>query len=226
MRASGWTVGGVWSHLAVTESAAAFVPGTPSAPADGGSPVAREWPAELDGVLHRDWGPGAAREQERWVVRGGPGSGKSSLLVDVVRAAVMGGVGLDGVLVLSASATAGESTIHTDQNETVNLLPPDAGTLKETEAVGTLVTREEAPTEVSFLNEEAAAKAETDAIGMALDSGEDQSWSGGGLTGVVEIKDVDNIGEVICRRYRTVRAGEKSGYAKVVIFRNVYLMII
>lgn len=121
MRASGWTVGGVWSHLAVTESAAAFVPGTPSAPADGGSPVAREWPAELDGVLHRDWGPGAAREQERWVVRGGPGSGKSSLLVDVVRAAVMGGVGLDGVLVLSASATAGAALL-----EEITLgLPPE-----------------------------------------------------------------------------------------------------
>lgn len=39
-------------------------------------------------------------------MRGGPGSGKTSLIVDVVRAALAGGVGMDGVLVLTGSARA------------------------------------------------------------------------------------------------------------------------
>ncbi|WP_309234186.1 UvrD-helicase domain-containing protein, partial [Dietzia sp. SYD-A1] len=45
-------------------------------------------------------------------MRGGPGSGKTSLLVDVVRAAVTGGVGMDGVLVLTGSATAGAAVLE------------------------------------------------------------------------------------------------------------------
>lgn len=65
------------------------------------NPRGPAWPAELDGLLRRDWrepGPG-----DRWVVRGGPGTGKTALVADAVRAAVRGGVGLDGVLVLTAS---------------------------------------------------------------------------------------------------------------------------
>lgn len=50
--------------------------------------------------------------QDRWVVRGGPGSGKTSLVVDVVRSAVLGGVGLDGILVLTGSATAAAALVE------------------------------------------------------------------------------------------------------------------
>lgn len=78
----------------------------PDPPAD---PAHRTWPAELDALLGRDWG--AAGPPERWVVRGGPGGGKTSLVVDAVRSAVAGGVGLDGVLVLTASAAAGADLI-------------------------------------------------------------------------------------------------------------------
>lgn len=75
------------------------------------------WPGELDGLLDRDWTPAAGGgtgpgERDRWVVRGGPGSGKTALLVDVVRSAVTGGAGLDGVLVLTASATAGAALLE------------------------------------------------------------------------------------------------------------------
>ena len=64
------------------------------------------WPAELGGLVGRDWGARPAGDRDRWVVRGGPGSGKTSLIVDVVRAALAGGVGMDGVLVLTGSARA------------------------------------------------------------------------------------------------------------------------
>ncbi len=70
-------------------------------------PRPRSWPPRLDGLLGRDWGAHTAGDRDRWVVRGGPGSGKTSLIVDTVRSAVTGGVGLDGVLVLTASAAAG-----------------------------------------------------------------------------------------------------------------------
>lgn len=74
--------------------------------------AAREWPPELDGLLHHDWSSRTATRHGRWVVRGGPGTGKTSLAVDVVRAAVTGGVGLDGVLVVTASATAGSALLE------------------------------------------------------------------------------------------------------------------
>lgn len=87
------------------------------APAPGHDPgqrsrPARVWPAELAGLLDRGWTPGADAGPGRWVVRGGPGSGKTSLIVDVVRAAVTGGAGLDGVLVLTASARAGAELLE------------------------------------------------------------------------------------------------------------------
>ena len=74
-------------------------------PRPGGGATPRSWPSALADLVDRDWsaprGP-----QDRWVVRGGPGSGKTSLIVDVVREAVVAGVGLDGVLVLTGSARA------------------------------------------------------------------------------------------------------------------------
>ncbi|WP_017836602.1 PD-(D/E)XK nuclease family protein [Dietzia sp. UCD-THP] len=78
----------------------------------GQAPPTREWPTALGGLIGRDWGAGPADGQDRWVVRGGPGSGKTSLVVDVVRAAVTGGVGMDGVLVLTGSATAGAAVLE------------------------------------------------------------------------------------------------------------------
>src|SRR5690606_15869412 len=117
---------GVWSHLAVTESAAAPITGTPitgtpmtGAPMTGTSAIVppasaplREWPAGLHGLVGRVWDPRPAGRQDRWVVRGGPGSGKTSLIADVVRAAVTDGVGMDGVLVLTGSATAGAALLE------------------------------------------------------------------------------------------------------------------
>ena len=107
----------MWSHLAVTEPAAPFAvdPADPMDPAEVPSlpPSApsqespRRWPEELDELVDRDWGASRTGRQDRWVVRGGPGTGKTSLVVDVVRAAVSAGVGMDGVLVLTASAGAG-----------------------------------------------------------------------------------------------------------------------
>ncbi len=72
-------------------------------PAHGGAP--RSWPEDLAPLVGRDWSAPRGR-QDRWVVRGGPGSGKTSLIVDTVRSAVVGGVGLDGILVLTGSARA------------------------------------------------------------------------------------------------------------------------
>ncbi|MFN3340670.1 MAG: UvrD-helicase domain-containing protein, partial [Dietzia sp.] len=82
----------------------------------------RRWPPGLDDLVGRDWGPRHAGRQDRWVVRGGPGSGKTSLVVDVVRAAVTGGVGMDGVLVLTGSATAGAALLE----EVTRGLPPES----------------------------------------------------------------------------------------------------
>ncbi|MFN3602416.1 MAG: PD-(D/E)XK nuclease family protein [Dietzia sp.] len=82
----------------------------------------RRWPPGLDHLVGRDWGPRPPGRQDRWVVRGGPGSGKTSLVVDVVRAAVTGGVGLDGVLVLTGSATAGAALLE----EVTRGLPPES----------------------------------------------------------------------------------------------------
>ena len=82
----------------------------------------RRWPPELGDLIGREWGPRAVGRQDRWVVRGGPGSGKTSLVVDVVRAAVTGGVGMDGVLVLTGSATAGSALLW----EVTRGLPPEA----------------------------------------------------------------------------------------------------
>ncbi|WP_255584258.1 PD-(D/E)XK nuclease family protein [Dietzia sp. ANT_WB102] len=67
------------------------------------------WPPVLDDLVGRDWSAARTGRQDRWVVRGGPGSGKTSLIVDVVRSAVAGGIGMDGVLVLAGSATAAAS---------------------------------------------------------------------------------------------------------------------
>src|SRR5699024_5643255 len=109
------TVSGVWSDRAVTQTPRPdHIPGPRTAAARAG---ARVWPGELDGLLDRDWTPAAGGgtgpgERDRWVVRGGPGSGKTALLVDVVRSAVTGGAGLDGVLVLTASATAGAALLE------------------------------------------------------------------------------------------------------------------
>ncbi|WP_238529324.1 ATP-dependent DNA helicase [Dietzia alimentaria] len=86
-----------------------------SAPADGGAPAAdgtRSWPADLTDLLGRDWSTTRLGGQERWVVRGGPGSGKTSLVVDAVRSAILRGVGLDGVLVLTGSATAAAALVE------------------------------------------------------------------------------------------------------------------
>ena len=80
----------------------------------------REWPAGLHGLVGRVWDPRPAGRQDRWVVRGGPGSGKTSLIADVVRAAVTDGVGMDGVLVLTGSATAGAALLE----EVTRGLPP------------------------------------------------------------------------------------------------------
>ncbi|MDV8000853.1 PD-(D/E)XK nuclease family protein [Rhodococcus sp. IEGM 1408] len=93
-------------------------------PAAVGSPGPvgfHDWPAELGGLVGRDWDKGSGGRQDRWVVRGGPGSGKTTLVADVVRAAVTGGVGLDGVLVLTASATAGADLLE----EVTSGLPPE-----------------------------------------------------------------------------------------------------
>ena len=125
----------MWSHRAVTATAAPTA-GAPTAEAPtAGAPTAgapssaradrpsgtREWPAELGGLVGRDWAAGPAGRQDRWVVRGGPGSGKTSLVAEVVRTAVTGGVGLDGVLVLTASATAGAALLE----EVTSGLPPE-----------------------------------------------------------------------------------------------------
>mgnify|MGYP002653084985 CR=1 FL=1 len=56
----------------------------PTQPTNG---PGRTWPAGLDDLVGRDWSAPRAGRQDRWVVRGGPGSGKTSLIVDVVRAA-------------------------------------------------------------------------------------------------------------------------------------------
>lgn len=99
----------MWSHRAVIDLAETSVP--------TGSAAAREWPPELDALLQwqeERW-TGTQRTdpaQARWVVRGGPGSGKTALVADVVRAAVTGGAGMDGVLVLTASATAGAALLE------------------------------------------------------------------------------------------------------------------
>ncbi|MGN0102097.1 MAG: PD-(D/E)XK nuclease family protein [Dietzia sp.] len=81
----------------------------------------RSWPAGLADLVGRDWGSAPAAHRDRWVVRGGPGSGKTSLIVDVVRAAVTGGVGLDGVLVLTGSATAAAALLE----EATGGMPPE-----------------------------------------------------------------------------------------------------
>ncbi|WP_182632784.1 hypothetical protein, partial [Dietzia aerolata] len=88
----------------MTEAASTIPDAHPGEPA-------RAWPDELAGLVDRDWAAPRGR-QERWVVRGGPGSGKTSLIVDVLRAAVLGGVGLDGVLVLTGSARAGAALLE------------------------------------------------------------------------------------------------------------------
>ncbi|MGX1767273.1 PD-(D/E)XK nuclease family protein [Dietzia sp. NPDC055343] len=87
-----------------------------SSPAVGGE---RSWPAEVAELVGRDWSVPRGR-QERWVVRGGPGSGKTSLIVDMLREAVLAGVGLDGVLVLAGSARAASDLL----DETTRGLPP------------------------------------------------------------------------------------------------------
>ena len=103
----------VWSHRAVTQPATALTATALTAPAPTAHRDARtvdehgtSWSAELDDLLGRDWPGARTGRQDRWVVRGGPGSGKTSLIVDVVRSAVAGGVGMDGVLVLTGSAAA------------------------------------------------------------------------------------------------------------------------
>lgn len=99
---------------------------TPS-PRPGVDAAPRSWPGELAELTERDWSaPRGPRG--RWVVRGGPGSGKTSLIVDVVRAAVVGGVGLDGVLVLTGSARAAAELL----DETTRGLP--AGLVVGTDA--------------------------------------------------------------------------------------------
>lgn len=110
----------MWSHRAVTETDP-----TPRAPGpvdESGAPApgeatgpgveARTWPAEVSDLIGRDWAAARTGGQERWVVRGGPGSGKTSLVMDVVRSAVLGGVGLDEVLVLTGSATAASALVE------------------------------------------------------------------------------------------------------------------
>ncbi|AVM64791.1 ATP-dependent DNA helicase [Dietzia sp. oral taxon 368] len=101
----------MWSHRAVTAPA-------PTQPTNG---PGRTWPAGLDDLVGRDWTAARAGRQDRWVVRGGPGSGKTSLIVDVVRAAVAGGVGMDGVLVLTGSATASAALLE----EATRGMPPE-----------------------------------------------------------------------------------------------------
>ncbi|NLT56189.1 MAG: UvrD-helicase domain-containing protein, partial [Actinomycetales bacterium] len=123
----------MWSHRAVTDPAetpldqpggrARVEPGgragaDPGA-TDGAAGTQRSWPVELAELLGRDWAA-PRRRQDRWVVRGGPGSGKSALVVDVVREAVLGGVGLDGVLVLTGSSRAAAETLE----EITRGLPP------------------------------------------------------------------------------------------------------
>lgn len=91
----------------------------------GGHPAGstdRAWPAELADLVSRDWAVSPTGRQDRWVVRGGPGSGKTSLIVDVVRSAVAGGVGMDGVLVLTGSASAAASLL----DEATRGMPPEA----------------------------------------------------------------------------------------------------
>ena len=95
-------------------------PHAKSSPLPGIGAAPRSWPAELAELIGRHWSaPGAGRD--RVVVRGGPGSGKTSLIVDVVRAAVAGGVGLDGVLVLTGSARAAAAVL----DESTQGLPAD-----------------------------------------------------------------------------------------------------
>lgn len=104
-------------------AAAASASGSGSEPgsaADADAPTpARTWPAEVSELIGRDWSAPRGR-QERWVVRGGPGTGKTSLIVDVMRAAIHSGVNLDGMLVLTGSARAAAELLE----ETTLGLPP------------------------------------------------------------------------------------------------------
>ncbi|WP_308161310.1 ATP-dependent DNA helicase [Dietzia psychralcaliphila] len=105
----------------MTQSAAPTA-GAPHATRPAGVAPPRRWPPGLDDLVGRDWRPRPPGRQDRWVVRGGPGSGKTTLVADVVRAAVTGGVGLDSVLVLTGSATAGAALLE----EVTRGLPPDS----------------------------------------------------------------------------------------------------
>ncbi|MEH6821558.1 MAG: ATP-dependent DNA helicase [Dietzia psychralcaliphila] len=105
----------------MTQSAAPTA-GAPHATRPAGVAPPRRWPPGLDDLVGRDWRPRPPGRQDRWVVRGGPGSGKTTLVADVVRAAVTAGVGLDGVLVLTGSATAGAALLE----EVTRGLPPDS----------------------------------------------------------------------------------------------------
>lgn len=67
----------------------------------------------------------------------------------------------------------------------------------------------------SSMEERAASAAESRAIGVALDTGNDQEWKAGRLTGRIEVKSTVVEGQSVCRRYRTDREGELSAYATV-----------
>jgi len=71
----------------------------------------RRWPERLAPLLGRAGELPRVTDRERWVVRGGPGTGKTALVADVVRAALLGGTRLDQVLVLTHSAVAGAALL-------------------------------------------------------------------------------------------------------------------
>lgn len=65
------------------------------------------------------------------------------------------------------------------------------------------------------VDEAAASAAEGSAITAALESGEDQDWSAGGLSGRIKVKSADVEGQSLCRKYRAERDGKKSAYSTV-----------
>lgn len=93
------------NHTGDPRSADLFISAEFAGHPDQRVPTDQRMPTDLAGLLGRDWSAPRGRPR-RWVVRGGPGSGKTSLIARVMREAVSGGAGLDGVLVLTGSARA------------------------------------------------------------------------------------------------------------------------
>lgn len=69
--------------------------------------------------------------------------------------------------------------------------------------------------ETAVIDQAAASEAESKAIGVALETGDDQEWTGGGVSGRIKVKDVERSDQSVCRKYRAERDGVKSGYSTV-----------